>query len=134
MGKESACNAGDARDEGSIRAGKVPWRKRQPTSVFLPGESHGQRSLADYSPWGREESDTTEDTGYRHIATTPYHPSYRKGTETQRNEVTCAGLKASRTPRAQPHAAIKVSSPAKRWTALASKTLTPRRAPSSRGS
>ena len=29
-------------------------------SVFLPGESHGQRSLAGYSPWGRQESDTTE--------------------------------------------------------------------------
>ena len=28
--------------------------------VFLPEESHGQRSLAGYSPWGREESDTTE--------------------------------------------------------------------------
>ena len=28
--------------------------------VFLPGESHGQRSLADYSPWGRKELDTTE--------------------------------------------------------------------------
>ena len=28
--------------------------------VFLPGEFHGQRSLADYSPWGRKESDTTE--------------------------------------------------------------------------
>ena len=27
--------------------------------VFLPGESHGQRSLAGYSPWGRRESDTT---------------------------------------------------------------------------
>ena len=31
--------------------GKIPWRKKwQPTSVFLPGESHGQRSLAGYSP------------------------------------------------------------------------------------
>ena len=30
------------------------------TSVFLPGESHGQRSLVGYSPWGRKESDTTE--------------------------------------------------------------------------
>ena len=31
---------------------KIPWRKKwQPTSVFLPGKSHGQRSLADYSPW-----------------------------------------------------------------------------------
>ena len=41
--------------------GKIPWRrKRQPTPVFLPGESHGQRSLAGYSPWGPIESDTTE--------------------------------------------------------------------------
>ena len=29
-------------------------------SSILPGESHGQRSLAGYSPWGRRESDTTE--------------------------------------------------------------------------
>ena len=41
--------------------GKIPWRrKRQPTPAFLPGESHGQRSLAGYSPWGRKESDMTE--------------------------------------------------------------------------
>ena len=33
---------------------------QQPTSVFLPGESHGQRSLAGYSPWGHKESYTTE--------------------------------------------------------------------------
>ena len=32
----------------------------QPTPVLLPGESHGQRSLIGYSPWGRKESDTTE--------------------------------------------------------------------------
>ena len=33
--------------------GKIPWRRAgQPTPVFLPGESHGQRSLVDYSPWG----------------------------------------------------------------------------------
>ena len=31
-----------------------------PTPVFLPGESHGQRILAGYSPWGHKESDTTE--------------------------------------------------------------------------
>ena len=30
--------------------------------VFLPGESHGQRSLVGYSPWGRKESDTTEES------------------------------------------------------------------------
>ena len=34
--------------------------KWQPTPVFLPGESHGQRSLVGYSPWDHKESDTTE--------------------------------------------------------------------------
>ena len=37
------------------------WRREwQSTLVFLPGESHGQRSLAGHSPWGRQESDMTE--------------------------------------------------------------------------
>ena len=41
--------------------GKIPWRRKwQPTPVFLPGESHGGRSLVGYSPRGRKESDTTE--------------------------------------------------------------------------
>ena len=41
--------------------GKIPWRRKwQPTPVFLPGESHGQRSLAGCSPRGHKESDTTE--------------------------------------------------------------------------
>ena len=32
--------------------GKIPWRREwQPTPAFLPGKSHGQRSLAGYSPW-----------------------------------------------------------------------------------
>ena len=40
---------------------KIPWRRAwQPTLVFLPGKSHGQRSLAGYSPWGRKELNTTE--------------------------------------------------------------------------
>ena len=39
----------------------IPWRRQwQPTPVFLPVESHGQRSLAGYSPWGRKVSDKTE--------------------------------------------------------------------------
>ena len=39
---------------------KIPWsRKWQPTPVFLPGESYGQRSLVGYSPWGRKELDMT---------------------------------------------------------------------------
>ena len=41
--------------------GKIPWRRKwQPTPVFLPGKSHGQRSLTGYSPWGRKELDMTE--------------------------------------------------------------------------
>ena len=40
--------------------GNIPWRREwQPTPVFLPGESHGQRSLAGYSPWGCTDSDMT---------------------------------------------------------------------------
>ena len=43
--------------------GEVCWRRKwQPTPVSWPGESHGQRNLASYSPQGREESDTTEHT------------------------------------------------------------------------
>ena len=42
-------------------AGKFLWRREwQSTPVFLPGEFHGQRSLAGYSPWGRKELDTTQ--------------------------------------------------------------------------
>ena len=41
--------------------GKIPWRrKRQPTTVFMPGKSHGRGSLGGYTPWGSKESDTTE--------------------------------------------------------------------------
>ena len=56
--KESACNVGDL---GSIPGSGIPWRREwQPTPVFLPGESHGQRSLVGYSPRGHKESGTTE--------------------------------------------------------------------------
>ena len=41
--------------------GKISWRRKwQPTTVFLPGKSHGRRSLVGYSPWGLKESDTIE--------------------------------------------------------------------------
>ena len=41
--------------------GKIPWRKEwQPTPVFLPGESHGQRSLVGYGPWSCKELTVTE--------------------------------------------------------------------------
>ena len=43
------------------RVGKIPWRREWlPTPVFLPEESHGQRSLVGCSPWGCKESDVTE--------------------------------------------------------------------------
>ena len=49
---------------------KIPWRRAwQPAPVFLPEESHGQRSLAGYSPWGHKESDTTEASGHTSKAT-----------------------------------------------------------------
>ena len=55
-------NAGDTGDVGfDPWVGKVPWRRAwQPTPAFLPGESHGQKSLVGYSPWDHKESDTTE--------------------------------------------------------------------------
>ena len=41
--------------------GEIPWRREwQPTPVFLPGKSHGQRSLASYNSWGHKELDITE--------------------------------------------------------------------------
>ena len=57
-------SAGDLRDTTSIPGlGKSPRGENgKPTSVFLPGESHGQRSLVGYSPQGHTESDTTEAT------------------------------------------------------------------------
>ena len=43
------------------RASSFRWRRQwHPTPVLLPGKSHGQRSLVGCSPWGREESGTTE--------------------------------------------------------------------------
>ena len=51
--KEPSYNTGDL--------GLIPWRKEWlPTPVFLPGEFHGQRSLAGYSSWGHKELDMTE--------------------------------------------------------------------------
>ena len=51
---------------------KVPWRgKQQPTPVFLPGKSHGQRNLVGYSPWSHKR--------IRHdLATKPHHQLYHQ--------------------------------------------------------
>ena len=57
-GKESAYQHRRHRFDSWV--GKIPWgRKWQPTPIFLPGQSRGQRSLVDYSPWGHEEYDMT---------------------------------------------------------------------------
>ena len=62
--KNPPANVGDIRDVG----GKIPlMRAWQPTPVFLPGESHGQRTLRDYSVQGCTESHTTEVTDHECI-------------------------------------------------------------------
>ena len=72
----------------NLRVGKISWRREwQPTPVFLPGKSHGQRNLVGYSPCGCKELDMTkrlilslqplvicttliiEETGYRYMGT-----------------------------------------------------------------
>ena len=64
-GKESACNAGHVGDAGLIPGlGRSPGERHSPHSPpeFLPGESHGQRSLKGYSPQGHKELDMPEAT------------------------------------------------------------------------
>ena len=51
--------------------GKIPWRRAwQPTPVFVPGESHGQRSWGGYSPWDGTESEMPQHST-QHSVTTP---------------------------------------------------------------
>ena len=68
--EEHHCNDGSTHEgcdtidrQGALKAclgQEDPWRRVwQPTPVFLPGESHGQRSLMGYSPWGLKELDMT---------------------------------------------------------------------------
>ena len=50
--------------------GMIPWRRELlPSTVFLPGEAHGQRSLADYGPWVSKESNTTGRLTHTHALT-----------------------------------------------------------------
>ena len=73
MTKKSRINNGERRVSSIMALGKldshmqkndtVPqsWKQQwHPTPVLLPGKSHGRRSLVSCSPWGRQESDTTE--------------------------------------------------------------------------
>ena len=61
-------------------AGKIPWRRKwQPTSIFLPGEFHGQRSLVGYSPWGHKDSDMPEWLNKNHNITCEFAWSFPNG-------------------------------------------------------
>ena len=62
VGKESTCQYSRRKRCRFVSwVEKIPWRRNwQPTPVFLSGESHGQRSLAVYSPQGPKESYATE--------------------------------------------------------------------------
>ena len=59
MVKNPPAKAGDAGDRGSIPESERSPRvsKWQPSPVFLPGKSHGQRSLVGYRPWGHKDLD-----------------------------------------------------------------------------
>ena len=68
-GKEPACQC---RKHKSYRfdpwVRKMPWRRAwEPTPVFLPGESHGQKSLAGYSPQGLRESTRPKQLSIQHM-------------------------------------------------------------------
>ena len=73
--KNPPANAGEVRDGFSLWDTKIPWRRAwQPTPVFLPGESNGQRNLEGSSPWSHKESDTTEATEHE-------YPKYVKNSD-----------------------------------------------------
>ena len=56
------------KEVGYVYAEFYIWRRKwQPTPVFLPRESHGQRSLVGYSPWDLKELDTTKATEHAHL-------------------------------------------------------------------
>ena len=65
--------------------GKMLWQKKWlPTLVFLPGRSHGQRSLAGYSPWGRRRHDWAHTHTYTQSAEDPFSKSKYVGASTAR--------------------------------------------------
>ena len=66
--KNPSANTGrHKRQEFDPWVGKIPWRRTwQPTPIFLPGESHGQRSLVCYSLQGCKEMDKIKATKHTH--------------------------------------------------------------------
>ena len=82
--KESTCQCRRHRSNPWVR--KIPWRRKwQPTPVFLPGESHGQRSLAGYSPCGHRVGHdwaTKNSTAWKSLLGTSfqYYADFTRGT------------------------------------------------------
>ena len=69
--KNLPINVGDKKLRFHPWVGKISWRRKwQPIPVFLLGQSHGQGSLAGYSPWHLKESDMIEVTEHTHKAHT----------------------------------------------------------------
>ena len=73
-GKESTCQSRRCkRCRFDPWVGKIPWRRKWlPTPVFLPGESHAQKSLVGHSLWGCKELDMTERLIHTHPNTHPH--------------------------------------------------------------
>ena len=70
-----------AGDTGS-GPGTIPWRRKwQPTPVFLPGKSRGQRGLEGYSPWGHKELDTIEQLNWTELKQQKRPPRWHSGKE-----------------------------------------------------
>ena len=68
---------------------KTAWRRKwQPTTVFLSGKSHGQRSLVGNSPWGRKELDMAAHRAHPHIFKQSYVVIYLDFSRVLHNEVT----------------------------------------------
>ena len=73
--------------QGDPRVRKIPWgRKWQPTPVFFPGESHGQRSLEGYSPWGRKRVRHSLATKQQHYHQQKNDQRRKKGGEKKEEE------------------------------------------------
>ena len=86
--KDLPANAGDMRRRLDTWVGKIPWKRAwQPIPEFLPGESHEQRRLVGYNPWGCEELDTTEVT--QHAYSTHILSGHTPRSEISESESMC---------------------------------------------
>ena len=75
MVRNPPANAGSL--ASTLRLGRSPEGNADPLQLFLPGKSHGQRSLADYSPWGHKTAEHDSATEEQH----PYEPKTVLSTE-----------------------------------------------------